>query len=198
MISLPEQFSAARKWQFESQFDLFQALANQVLARTEQVIALNLDTSRAAMERSSNAVRQLFAINDPRDLVTLGSQGQAQFEQMLAYSRELFSIASGAQPAGWPKPAASSMPPAGWMPWAPPAQQAAVPRAAPAGAGTAPATQAVNQGKEPLVATLPEAAPAPLAQEKPIARAASELASQPAEPQHPMASPVVTGSMAIV
>lgn len=188
MLSLPEQLSAARKWQFESQFNLFQTLASQVLARTEQVIALNLDTSRAAVERSSNAVRQLFAINDPRDLVTLGSQGQAQFEQMLAYSRELFSIASGAQPARWPRPAASSPPPANWLPPAQPAPAPASDDAAPAGFRAA--AQGARPGREPVVAIVPDAAPAPVAQENPIARAASALVSAPAEPQHPLASPV--------
>jgi phasin family protein len=225
MISLPEQLSAARKWQLEVQLDFFRALSTQVLARTEQVIALNLDTSRAAVERSSNAVKQLFAINDPRDLATLGSQGRAQFEQMLAYSRELFSIASGAQAplarqaeATPLAPAAASTPPAPpaaftpWAPagasspWAPAAPQAAaapqpapaaVPAPAPAASNDAAAAAAhtehfakgVKPSKKPLVATFPEPAPEP-AKAKPIAKAAGTLATQPAEPQHPLSSPV--------
>lgn len=215
MISLPEQLTAARKWQFEAQLDFFRALTSQVFARTEQVICLNLDTSRAAVERTSNTVKQLFAITDPRDLVTLGSQGQEQFQQMLAYSRELFSIASGAQapqaaPSPWATPwTAPWTAPAATVeatPWTPPAPQASAapqpapanePAGAPSANGAGPAAgntwqmdTGVRPSKKPLVATFAEATPGPAAQHTPIAEAASQLSPHAAEPQHPLSSPM--------
>jgi phasin family protein len=173
MISLPEQLTAARKWQFEAQLDFFHALTSQVFARTEQVISLNLETSRAAVERTSKAVKQLFAIDDPRDLVTIGSQGQQQFEQMLAYSRELFSIASGAplpQAAAtpWATPwAAPLTPPAAPVeatPWTPPAPVEATPRTPPAPVEATPRTPPASQdatARQAAPANEPASAPAP-------------------------------------
>lgn len=99
MSTLPEQFSAARKAQVETQLDYVRTFTSNVVESTEKVIALNLSTSRAALEKSSATLRQLFSAKDPRDLITLTTQSQTGFESLLAYGSELFSIASGAQGA---------------------------------------------------------------------------------------------------
>lgn len=99
MSTLPEQFSAARKAQVESQLDYVRSFTSKVVESTEKVIALNLSTTRAALEKSSATLRQLFTAKDPRDLLTLTTQSQTSFESLLAYGSELFSIASGAQGA---------------------------------------------------------------------------------------------------
>jgi gas vesicle protein len=79
MSTLPEQFSAARKAQVEQQLDY----ARQFGARF--------------VEQSTAALRQLFSAKDQRDLLALTNQTQASFDSLLAYSRELLSIATGAQ-----------------------------------------------------------------------------------------------------
>lgn len=99
MSTLPEQFSAARKSQVEAQLAFFQNLTTKAVEGAEKIIALNLSTTRASMEKSSAAVRQLFTVKDPRDLFALTTQSQENFDSLMAYSRELFSIASGTQAA---------------------------------------------------------------------------------------------------
>jgi hypothetical protein len=94
MNSLPEQFSAARQVQLDNNFNLMRSLSDQALDRTSRMFALQLDASRAAVEQSSNALRQLLAARDPRDLLALGSQSQQHLRTMFDYGRELFSIAA--------------------------------------------------------------------------------------------------------
>jgi Phasin protein len=95
MTSLPEQFQAARQFQLDQQFSFLRNLGDQALDRTSRLVALNLDLSRAAVEHSSSTVRQLMAVRDPRDLLTIGAQSQRQLRTMFDYGHELFNIATG-------------------------------------------------------------------------------------------------------
>ena len=95
MNSLPEQFSAARQTQIDNSFKLMRSFSDGVLDRASRVLALQLDASRATVEQSSSAMRQLLALHDPRDLLALGSQSQQHLRTLFDYSRELFSIAAG-------------------------------------------------------------------------------------------------------
>ncbi|MFC5511614.1 phasin family protein [Massilia jejuensis] len=96
MTSLPEQFSAARLTQIDNGFNLIRNLSDQALDQTGRLIALQLNASRTAIEKSTAAAHQLLALRDPRDLLALGSQSQQHLQSMFDYSRELFSIAAGA------------------------------------------------------------------------------------------------------
>jgi hypothetical protein len=95
MTSLPEQFSAARLTQLDNGFNLMRSFSEQALDRTSRVFSLQLDASRAAVEQSSNAMRQLLAARDPRDLLAIGSQSQQSLRTMFDFGRELFSLAAG-------------------------------------------------------------------------------------------------------
>lgn len=95
MTSLPEQFQAARQTQLDRQFAFLRSVGDGVLDRTSRVFALNLDLSRATAEHSSNAMRQLLAVRDPRDLLTIGAQSQRQLRTLFDYGHELFNIAAG-------------------------------------------------------------------------------------------------------
>ena len=97
MTSLQEQFSAARKTQLDNGFNLVQSFSNQALDQTSRVIALQLNASRAAIEQSTAAARQLLAARDPRDLLALGAQSQQQLKSLFDYGTELFSIVAGAR-----------------------------------------------------------------------------------------------------
>ena len=97
MTTLPEQFSAARKAQVETQLDYVRQVTSKVVESTEKVIALNLSTSRASIEKSAATFQQLLSAKEPRDLLALTTQSQTSFDTLLAYGRELFSIASGTQ-----------------------------------------------------------------------------------------------------
>lgn len=83
--------------QTETQLDYLQSLAARSIDSAGKIIALNLSTVRASMEQSSAAMRQMFSVKDPRDLLALTSSTQESFESMLAYGRALADIASATQ-----------------------------------------------------------------------------------------------------
>ncbi|MFL6656818.1 MAG: phasin family protein [Massilia sp.] len=99
MSTLPEQFSAARKSQVDAQLRFFESYASTAVENAEKIFALNLSTTRASMAQSSAAVQQLWAVRDPRDLLAFTSRTQENFDNMLAYGRQLFDIASASQVA---------------------------------------------------------------------------------------------------
>ncbi|CUI05240.1 phasin family protein [Massilia antarctica] len=93
MSNLPEQFSAARKAQLEAQFDAFRHFSGKAVENTEKLIALNLRTTRASVEKSTAAFQQLLAAKDPRDLLALTAHSRESFNTILDYGRALFGIA---------------------------------------------------------------------------------------------------------
>lgn len=101
MTSLSEQLSAVRKSQWEAQLDVLNTLGNRALGNAEQLIALNMKTSRASMEQAAGAFRQILDVRDPRDLFAMGAAAQGQWQQLFSYGRELLGIATGAQAYGW-------------------------------------------------------------------------------------------------
>lgn len=188
MSTLPEQFSAASKSQIQAQLDFLESFGTRAFDGAARLIALNIDTGRAAVDSSSSALKQLAAARDPRDLLAL-TKGSQDVSKLLAYGSEWLSIVTDVQ-AGLFKPAA----PAALAP-APLAAPAPVPVAAPVAAPqvameAAPAPQApmfesseeqarpVKPGKQPVVAVTPEAAPEPVAAAKPIAKAAGKVAGK--------------------
>jgi hypothetical protein len=187
------QFSAGIP---QSQFDFFRAVTAKAFASAERVVALNINTSRASVERSSNTVKQLMQLNDPRDLLSLTSQPQKEFQSLLAYSRELLSIVADvglklptASAPLQPLPAPAAAPVAQAAPQ--PAPQAA---AAPGAASTEPAAKAPvveavpAPAAEPVLAAVPE----PVAEAKPVAKALSKVAPMPEAAERPLAAPVAT------
>lgn len=98
MFMIPEQFSAAAKSHLESQLKLISTLTSSALDGAEKIITLNINTGKATVEKSSESVKQLLAVKDARELFALGAtQSQPNIENLMAYGRRLFSIASGTQ-----------------------------------------------------------------------------------------------------
>ena len=97
MSSITEQFSAATKSQLEAQFKIFNTFASTAVDSAEKVIALNISTTKASVEKSSAAAKKLLEAKDPREFFSLSSAEPASFDNLLAYGRELYSIASGVQ-----------------------------------------------------------------------------------------------------
>jgi phasin family protein len=97
MSSITEQFSAATKSQLEAQFHLFSRLASTAVDSAEKVIALNISTTKASVEKSSAAAKQWLAVKDPKEFFTLSAAQPGSFDSLLAYGRELANIASTAQ-----------------------------------------------------------------------------------------------------
>lgn len=190
MTSLQEQFSAARTTQLDNGFNLLQSFSDQALDRTSRVVALQFEASRAAIAQSSDALRQLLAVRDPRDLLALGAQSQQNLRTMFNYGSELFSIAAGtgftplrsysvdalnaittanaAAAQQTVDAAVASLTPAA------PAQEAAPEPEAEKAPAIAIVTSDVEPGVEPTA----------------IAKAASEVLDIPVAPPHPVAASV--------
>jgi phasin family protein len=174
MSSITEQFSAATKSQLEAQFKIFNTIASAAVESAEKVIALNLNATKASVEKSSAAAKQWLAVKDPKELFTLSAQQPGSFDSLLAYGRELASIASAAQ-AELIKSAQSSFKQVSELAAA--AKPAVLPQSVPA----APSTQ-----------TIPEAAPALAAAVSAAVIAANEPIAAPPKPPKakPAAAPI--------
>ena len=195
MSTLPEQFSAAGKSQIQAQLDFIESFGTRAFDGAARLIALNIDTGRAAVDSSSEVLRQLADARDPRDLLAL-AKGANDFSKMVAYGSEWLSIVADVQ-AGLFKAAAPVA--LAQAPQATPAhapapqvvvQEAAVPQAPP-GEDNEEHARSVKPSKKPVVAVKPEAAPEPVAEAKPIAKAAGKLAGKPLDAK-PSAAPLAT------
>lgn len=98
MFTIPEQLSVASKANIEAQVVLLSNLTNKYFEGVEQVISLNLATAKQSLEESSVAAKQLFAVKDTQEFLSLiAAQTQPNAEKALAYSRSLASITSAIQ-----------------------------------------------------------------------------------------------------
>lgn len=205
MTSLPEQFNAARKAQFEAGFDIFHSLANQAFESASRVAALNLSTSRDALERSARTATALFASRDPRDLLMLGGHAEEQVRSLFSYGRELMSIAGGTRPYAVRTPVLSganvetvafkAVAPAP-APAPSPAPEPVMAAAAPEAAPSEPLVVAEPEPPVELIVTATEPAPAPVTEPKAIAKAAGKGTARAAVVPHPAAAPVAAAEEA--
>ena len=203
MTSLPEQISAVRRAQLDNGFNLMRSVGEGALDQTSRVLALQLDASRSAIEHSSNTMRQLLAVRDPRDLLEIGAQSQRQWRSMFDYGRELFSLAAGFTPLrSYSADALNAITTANaaaaqqtvdaavatLTPSAPAATSAAAAAAdsVPAAPFTAPVAEPESAVSFAVVTSdvEPDAAPTPIAQ------AASEITDMSVAPPHPVAASV--------
>ena len=98
MITIPEQFSAATKANFEAQFAIFAALTNKAVESAGKVVDLNISLAKASLEESAVVTKQLLATKDPQELFSLtAAQAQPNAEKALAYGRHLAGIAASTQ-----------------------------------------------------------------------------------------------------
>jgi hypothetical protein len=207
MTSFSEQLSAVRKSQWEAQLDVFRALSQRALESAEQLIALNVKTSRATVEQATGTFKQLLEITNPRDLLTIGSSAQGQWQQFFSYGRELLGIAAGTHERTWStQPSPLQLVPAATanVPASVPQilEQAAIATAeattvhseiarAAVDTGSALAEAALDAGKQaaaPVEAAPQAAAPAPAPE--PLTTTVTEAVA--AEPEAPAADPVET------
>jgi hypothetical protein len=213
MTLFSEQLSSVRKSQWDAQLDVFRALSARALDSTQQVIALNITTSRGALEQATSTFKQLLDVRAPRDLFALGSAAQNPWQQWFAYSRELAGIATGgglrpwngqplAAPAAAAAPAAlvaASTPPAGEpteleaekTKEAPSEQPDGEPASNPAdmaAADGAPTADPQAAAADPIDAII--AAEAPPATQKALVSAMNRAAPKPLAAEHPIAAPL--------
>jgi len=205
--------------QLDAQFRFFDTFASQALDNASRIAALNLSASRDAVERSSHTLRQLFEATQPRDLLVLRTHAEEQVRSLVNYGRELFNIGANAQPYGLrtimhtaaPTVAAAASVTETLVSEAPqqalevavqatgqvteqltePVVQAAARQAEPA---SAPEPFVVEQAAPVATAAEVQATileePAPVSEQRPIAKAAGKGSSKAAAVPQPLAAPV--------
>lgn len=175
MFPLPEQLSSAAKSQWETQLQFFSTLSHQAFDGAEKIIALNLDASKAAIARTTDTAQHLLAAHDAREFLSYStSQAQPGIESVLAYSRQLFGIASGTQ-AQLLEAAKARI--AGASPLAP---AAAAPASAPAQVEVE--VEAIVEVPAAVAAPAPEPVPVPEPAPVPAALLAPVAEPEPAAP----------------
>ena len=178
MFPLPQQLSDAAKSQWASQLDIFHTLSSKVFDSTDRIIALNLDTGKAALAKTTETAQQLLATQDPRDFLSYStSQAQPAIESILAYSRQLFGIASSTQ--------------AELLAAAKARLDAAAPAAAPVAQPASAPVQVeaiVDVPAAPAAAAAPEPEPEP--EPEPAAPAAAATLAPVAEPEPAASAPL--------
>jgi len=97
MFPIPEQLSKAAKSQLETQLNILNSFASKAFEGAQKVIALNVSTARASVEQGSDAVQQLLGAKDTTEFISLSAAQAPSLDKVLAYGRELFSIASQTQ-----------------------------------------------------------------------------------------------------
>lgn len=179
MFPLPEQLSSAAKSQWETQLQLFSTLSQQAFDGAEKIIALNLDASKAAIARTADTAQHLLAAHDAREFLSYStSQAQPGIESVLAYSRQLFGIASStqAQLLEAAKARLATASPAAAAPVPVEVQVEAIVEV-PAAAPVVASKPEPEPEPEPVPAPVPAAKLAPVAEAKPVAPAPLPLAA---------------------
>ncbi len=190
MFSIPEQFSAATKSQLEAQLKILNNFATTAFEGAQKVIALNLSTTKASVEKGSAAARELLEAKDPQEFFAKSTARVPNFDGLFAYNRELFSIASktqaelfqaaqdqlkeaGKQAAQVPKLTAPIAAPVAAPAPAPVPAPAPAPKAAKAESKPAPKAEAKVEAKPEVAESKPEVKAEAKADAKPAKAAAS-------------------------
>jgi phasin family protein len=94
MAHAPEQFSA---WQ-RAAIDTTIACAQAALTGAEQLLRLNLDAARTALEQHAQSARELLAAGDAQELIRLRSRlAQQSMQQAAEYAQNVYELVSHTQ-----------------------------------------------------------------------------------------------------
>jgi phasin family protein len=98
MFTLPEQFSAATKANFDAQLSAFSAFTSKAIESVEKIVELNLTVAKTTFGETKEVAQQLISAKDPQEFFSLTSAHvQPTADKALAYARHLASITSGVQ-----------------------------------------------------------------------------------------------------
>jgi phasin family protein len=98
MFSYSDQLSSATKTQFEAQLTLLTALSGRAFESMERLAELNIAAAKATLEESGANFQQLLAAKDAQELLALSAtQMQPAAEKLMAYGKQVASIATCAQ-----------------------------------------------------------------------------------------------------
>lgn len=98
MFPIQDQMSVATKSGLEANLALYIALTNKTLESVEKLVNLNITAAKASMEESTATAKQMLAVKDPQELISLvTAQSKPNLEKALSYGSHLASIASSTQ-----------------------------------------------------------------------------------------------------
>jgi phasin family protein len=98
MFYTQDHFSAVAKNHFETQIAIANTFALKTLESLEKLASLNLAATRASLEESTIAAKQILAAKDPQEFFALiNAQIQPNTEKVLAYGRHVTKIVSETQ-----------------------------------------------------------------------------------------------------
>jgi len=94
MANPTEQLAAWQKAALESTI----TYAQTSLSSAEQLLKLNLDAARNALEQAGKNTRELLSITDPQELAQLRTKiAQANMQQTASYAQNIYEIVSQTQ-----------------------------------------------------------------------------------------------------
>jgi phasin family protein len=94
MAQIPEQLSL---WQ-KAAIDASIAYAQTALTSAEQLLRLNLEAARTALEQQAQAARDLLTTNDPQELAQLRTRlAQNSMEKTASYAQGVYELVSQTQ-----------------------------------------------------------------------------------------------------
>ena len=98
MLTIPEQFSAASKANFDAQLAMLTSLTNKAFDSVEKIVELNLNVVKSSLQESTAVAKQLLSAKDPQEFFSLTSaNAQPNAEKAIAYGRQLAGIATSTQ-----------------------------------------------------------------------------------------------------
>lgn len=98
MFSNSQLFSSVTKAIFESQLAALNALTTTAFDSVEEVIALNLATTKTSSSESAVAAKQSSLAKDPKEFFALAAaHARSNAQEMMSYSRHLTNIVSSKQ-----------------------------------------------------------------------------------------------------
>lgn len=98
VFPVPEQIANLFRANLDVQISVATALTGTAVDSLQRLVELNLNAARASLEDSSAITKQLMAVKDPQEFMSVTvSQAQPTLAKALSYSRHLAEIATSAQ-----------------------------------------------------------------------------------------------------
>ena len=98
MFSVPEQFTNATKASFDAQIAAITAFTQKAFANVEKVVELNMTVAKESLAENTATAHELMTAKGAQEFLALTTaKAKPNAEKVMAYGRELASIASAAQ-----------------------------------------------------------------------------------------------------
>jgi phasin family protein len=98
MFTMRDHFSNASQANVEAQLALNAAMADKLLEGAQRLAELNKSVSRASLQDAERAVKELLAVHNPQELITVSiTEMQPALHQVFAYACHVAGISAGTE-----------------------------------------------------------------------------------------------------